>query len=113
MIIAIAAIGLIPAVSIATVGVLYLTGAVNIVAYKPNYYQVIFANEGEVIFEHVYRRGDKLDKIPDPYKPSDDTYVYSFDGWDLTGNYIRDVLPNRVYGPIYANALYSKVRMKK
>ena len=59
--------------------------AIYIATYNSVYidYTVLFKNEdGSVISAHVYHYGDTI-KVPDnPYKAADNTYTYTFAGWD-------------------------------
>lgn len=102
-----AIIGIITATALLTVGVLYMVGVTSLEADSVRYYEVKFYTLNDnLYYSNTYRRGEKLDSIPNPTQEYDDTYRYTFIGWDLTGDFIADILPNKVYYPINAKAVY-------
>lgn len=55
--------------------------------YQPVYidYTVVFKNwDGSVISTNTYHYGDNITVPINPVRPADDTYVYTFTGWDKT-----------------------------
>ncbi len=73
-------------------------------------YTVTFRSEGKTIYTRTYRYGDRIELPPDPFKPSDETYSYTFAGWDhevgeCTGNeqfvarFTQELLPEDTSDP--------------
>ncbi len=70
-------------------------------------YTVRFKADGKVVYTRTYRYGEQIESPPAPYKASDDTYSYRFDGWDaelgtVTGDaefnavFVAEELPEEV-----------------
>ena len=62
-------------------------------------YRIVFLDEnGDVIYEGTYHYGDTVDIPDDPTKPADNTYTYTFAGWDKT---VTTVNGNTTYTATY------------
>ena len=71
--------------------------------YEPSYidYTVRFLNEdGSVISENVYHYGDDVAVPADPAKAADETYTYTFAGWDKE---VTSVKGNVDYTAVYTD----------
>ncbi len=68
-------------------------------------YTVTFKNwDGEVISTKTYHYGDKITAPSTPTKAADNTYTYTFAGWDKTvGNCTEDTTYTATYTPTYIN----------
>ena len=72
--------------------------------YEPSYidYTVRFLNEdGSVISENVYHYGDDVAVPADPAKAADETYTYTFAGWDKE---VTSVKENVDYKAVYESS---------
>lgn len=73
-----------------------------------NKYTYTFKNyDGTILLSKTANYGTKINP-PNATKESDETYVYSFIGWDLTGNNNPDVLPQTLVDNFEAVALFGK-----
>ena len=69
-------------------------------------YTAKFVNEGSLISEATYARGEEIEKPENPSHEIDGENNYIFIGWDTTGNGLPDVVPTRIYYSFTANAVY-------
>ena len=75
--------------------------------YTPTYinYTIVFKNwNGTVLSTKTYHYGDKVTIPTTPVKAADNTYTYTFAGWDKTiVNCAGDVTYTATYTPVYIN----------
>ena len=79
----------------------------------PRQYLISFRSENNVVSEKYYDRGSEVVVPPNPTHSENKDYVYSFKGWDLTGNGFVDAIPHRVYYSFTAVALYNATYIGK
>lgn len=88
--------------------VLDIAGVNELVADGPRTYIVYFESEGQSISWTQYQRGDKITVPDNPRHSEEENWVYTFQGWDYTGDNVADILPKRAYYSFAALAVYSK-----
>ena len=96
----------VPCLALMTFGVLYLAGVIDLTNDNARVYTVQFydSETQHVYFQTTKTRGEKFSYKEKPYKAG-----YTFRGWDTNGDTFADIIPTRVYGDIYAKALWAPI----
>lgn len=89
-----------------------LVGVNTLEAESPREYWIQFESEGRLLFDNHYRRGEKISKPADPTHSEDEYYVYTFRGWDISGDNNPDFIPNHAYYSFLAVAVYQRRQIK-
>lgn len=99
--------GLVSILTLTTTLILDMVGVNKFETDELRQYRAKFINEGTVVSEAVYNRGEILQVPANPTKMMDDKHDnYVFLGWDTTGEGIPDILPHRMYYSFTAKAVY-------
>ena len=69
-------------------------------------YRATFKNNGAIISEATYQRGEMIEMPATPEHEVDGENNYLFIGWDTTGDGVLDVVPPRIYYSFTAEAVY-------
>ena len=97
---------IIPCLTLATFAILDVCGVFPLLGATRSY-TVSFYSDNELLDSFKLKRGDKLE-----YDYTPDKDGYRFMGWDIDNNKIPDILPQRIYYDIKANAVWSKAHEK-
>ena len=81
----------------------------NFITDNVREYTATFINEGTVISNQTYKRGELLEQPLPPEHEMDGEYNYMFIGWDTNGNGIPDFIPPAMYYSFKAEAVYFKM----
>ena len=73
----------------------------------PRTYVAYFISEDNEISYTVYTRGAVITVPSSPTHSPKKDYIYTFKGWDITGDNVPDILPHRAYYSFTAVAVYS------
>ena len=101
-----ATIGLLASSTFAVALGLDAAGKNNFITSELREYTARFINEGALISEATYRRGEEIEMPETPSHELDGENFYIFLGWDITGNGFIDYIPPRMYYSFTANAVY-------
>ena len=75
-------------------------------------YTANFYNEGVLVYTETLERGGKLTYNERPSRdPAEDGTIYTFIGWDYTGDNIIDIIPQRMYFNFNAKAIYMPIKI--
>ena len=94
-----------------TVLVLHNEGVIDMTAATPNIYKAEFYVDNALVYETRKERGEVIGYGYDNFPTRDcdvDGQPYIFIGWDLSGEGIPDILPNRIYSNFRADAVFAK-----
>ena len=103
-----ASLGLLASTTFSVLLGLDATGKNNFIINDLRKYTAKFINEGVLISEATYSRGEEIEKPENPIHDIDGENNYFFIGWDTTGNGLPDVIQNRIYYSFTAEAVYLK-----
>ena len=106
--IGIAFVGIFPSLLILLISFAYMSGVFDFAAPSVHRYEITYKVKEKIYQTQQYIRGEKLIKVDDPSPYFEDDAKFVFIGWDYTGDKIIDILPDRVYASITANAIYSR-----
>lgn len=99
--------GLVTTVAFIVIMILNLVGVNPFLTDVLRTYTVRFYNEGAMISEHTYKRGEPIEVPPNPTKEMDELHQnYIFTGWDITGGGLPDIVPTHAYFSFDATATY-------
>ena len=93
---------IIPCLTLATFAILDISGVFPLLG-NPRTYTASFYDGETLLDELKLKRGDKIEY---DYEPM--SIGQKFVGWDLDGNKIPDVLPERIYYSFAAKAVWRK-----
>ena len=94
-----------------TILVLHNEGVIDLHNYDPNIYRARFYVEDSLVYQTKKARGEEIGYGYDEFPTKDpdvDGQQYIFVGWDLTGEGVPDILPNRIYTNFDADAVFAK-----
>ena len=98
--------GVISIIAMVVVLILDIIGVNTFTTDSLRTYTATFISEDAVISETTYRRGEQIEKPAAPQKVMDGEKNYLFIGWDITGEGIPDIVPNRIYFNFTAKAVF-------
>lgn len=78
----------------------------------PRIYWIQFQSEERVLLDMKYKRGEYFEKPADPKHSEDEYFSFTFRGWDISGDNVPDIIPNRAYYSFLAVAVYQKKQIK-
>lgn len=107
----ISSFALVATLCIALVLVLSSEHVIDIKSEEDHIYQARFFVDNSLVYETKKKKGEVIGYGygNPPLKDKDvDGQPYVFIGWDLTGEGIIDILPNRIYGNFDARAVFAK-----
>lgn len=78
----------------------------------PRSYWIQFKSEERMLLDMKYKRGEKFEIPADPKHSEDEYFEFIFRGWDISGDNVPDLIPNRAYYSFLAVAVYQKKQVK-